>query len=385
VLREGHPDEDLATLAAAIGRLAFFMGELEHALESVELALGLAESLWLPEVLSQALNTKSLVLDSNGRPEESSALLERALRIALQNDKPLAALRAYYNLSNLDYYRDSYDTALAQIEAGLSLARRLGNRPWEWIFLAELAAISFLTGKWDEAIDRAREIPHLTELVATRFAAVEPLTTIPSLHVARGDLAAAHAALAPFAEFRDASDLQDRAAYHAALAVVLRGAGDHAGAAAASAIAFEARDALGIVHPAVKLALVEAVEAAFAGGDPAEAERLLAVVSSLGAGERTRSLEGQRLRLGARLAALQGASDSARTDLAAAAAAFREVGMPFWVGVSLLELGESLSGEGRAVEAAPLLADAREIFERLKARPWLERLERVAGPQRAAV
>ncbi|MDQ3767733.1 MAG: AAA family ATPase, partial [Actinomycetota bacterium] len=66
VLRD-EPDEDLARLAAQLGRFLFFMGEKERAVERIEEALKIAESLGLPEVLSQALNTKAIILDSNGR------------------------------------------------------------------------------------------------------------------------------------------------------------------------------------------------------------------------------------------------------------------------------------------------------------------------------
>ena len=40
--------------------------------------------------------------------------------------------------------------------------------------------------------------------------------------------------------------------------------------------------------------------------------------------------------------------------------------MPFWLAVTLLEHGE-------ATGSAPLVDEAREIFERLGATPWLER------------
>ena len=51
---------------------------------------------------------------------------------------------------------------------------------------------------------------------------------------------------------------------------------------------------------------------------------------------------------------------------AAAAERFRELGIPFWLAVTLLEHGELTGDES-------LLDEAREIFERLKATPWLER------------
>jgi hypothetical protein len=80
------------------------------------------------------------------------------------------------------------------------------------------------------------------------------------------------------------------------------------------------------------------------------------------------------------LAARRGQSGQAEQNLKAASARFRELGLPFWLAVSLLELGEVLLAAGRDEEAAPPLVEAREIFERLEARPWLERLDRAGVP-----
>jgi hypothetical protein len=49
-----------------------------------------------------------------------------------------------------------------------------------------------------------------------------------------------------------------------------------------------------------------------------------------------------------------------------------------------LEHAEWLVAQGRAEEAEPLLAEARELFERLRAVPWLERLD-AARPAAARV
>jgi hypothetical protein len=56
----------------------------------------------------------------------------------------------------------------------------------------------------------------------------------------------------------------------------------------------------------------------------------------------------------------------------------RELGVPFHLAVTQLELGQWLVSQGRGEEVQPLLAEAREIFERLEARPWLERAARVS-------
>ncbi len=60
----------------------------------------------------------------------------------------------------------------------------------------------------------------------------------------------------------------------------------------------------------------------------------------------------------------------------------RELGIPFWLAVTLLEHAEWLAKEGDTPQAEPPLTEARAIFERLGAQPWLERLAlHPAAPQ----
>src|SRR5439155_26624692 len=133
----------------------------------------------------------------------------------------------------------------------------------------------------------------------------------------------------------------------------------------------------------VKEAFVEAMEDALALGDLDQAGEVLAMVGGLRPGERAPSTDAQLARLRARLAMAEGSSDGVEVGLKEAAGLFRELGMPFWLAVTHLELGEWLAGRGRAGDAGPLFDQAREIFERLRATPWLERLGRaaVAAPE----
>ena len=55
---------------------------------------------------------------------------------------------------------------------------------------------------------------------------------------------------------------------------------------------------------------------------------------------------------------------------------FREMAIPFWMAVTLLEYAEWLTGQGRGDEAG-IPHRGAGVFERLEARPWLERLSRV--------
>ncbi|MGL6278415.1 MAG: hypothetical protein ACRC50_02525, partial [Gaiella sp.] len=49
-------------------------------------------------------------------------------------------------------------------------------------------------------------------------------------------------------------------------------------------------------------------------------------------------------------------------------------GDPYWLAVALLDQASWLVSSGDSADAAPLLAEARAIFERLRAAPSLERV-----------
>jgi len=123
---------------------------------------------------------------------------------------------------------------------------------------------------------------------------------------------------------------------------------------------------LGITYLTTKLSFVEALEAAFDLGDLERVDELLVAIESLRFGERPPMLDAHARRFRAKL----GGDD---TGFEAAATRFRKLEMPFWLAVTELEHAEVLADQGRAAEAEPLLAEAKETFERLEAKPWLER------------
>ena len=133
---------------------------------------------------------------------------------------------------------------------------------------------------------------------------------------------------------------------------------------------------IGITYLTRKLGFVEALEAAFELGDTERLDALLVTIESLRPGERPPMLDAHARRFRAKLA-----GDDAGFE--AAAARFRKLEMPFWLAVTELEHAELLADQGRGAEAEPLLAEAREIFARLEARPWLERAAGV-GPEQPA-
>jgi predicted ATPase/class 3 adenylate cyclase len=380
VLSDDRPDADLAALAAQLGRLLFFTGDADRAAARIEQALEMAESLGLPEVLSQALTTKGIVLVvTRRRPQEGLALIRHALKVGLDNDLPSAALRAYSNLANILYHRDDYESSLAYAQEGLDLARRFGDRSWEWSLLADMVAVLFLTGEWDEAVSRAEAIPHLEDFEATeeftgvRFSVVELLLAIPQIYLARGRVEDAEDMVRQFGAFGDSADEQERTAYAAAAAAVFRGQGRLEEALSSGLRALEGRDTLGGGTFYTKLGFVEAVEAAFELGDLDRVENLFETTGSFGAGEATPFLDAQVSRFRGRLAAVRADMAGAERGFKAAAALMREIDLPFWLAITLLEHAEAFTGCGRPQDAERLLAEAQELFEQLGATPWLER------------
>jgi tetratricopeptide (TPR) repeat protein len=370
VLSAEEPDADVAELAAQLGRLHFFRGELDLGTERTDTALGLAERLWLPETLAQALNTSGMIAMWQGRIETALGLIGHALSVALEHDFSPAALRAYLNFAETLCRRDRYEPALENYDAGIALARKVGNRRWERQLLVESAYPLLLTGRWEDASARLAEVP-VRELRGTQITSF--LHTFTELATARGHVAEAEKALDRGAQFEKSADIQDRTGYAACKALVQRAQGRNGEALAAAEEAMEAVDVLSWASQPAKAGVVAAIEAALELGDLDRAEQLVALVEAQPAGGVPLYLRAQAARLRAQLSAARGEERNVEPRLKSAATTFRELGLPFWTAVTELELGEWLAAQGRADKAEPLLAGARDTFERLEAVPWLER------------
>ena len=376
VLSDDEPDEDFATLAAELARLHFFKGEGDLAMRRVDTAIEVAESLWLPEVLSQALNTQGLLASLNGRSELSLALMKHALELALDNDLAQAALRAYNNVSDQLERRDRYDEAIDLCRRGIELARKDGRRVEEWYLLGELGVCLMRTGRWSEALEASADVP---ESAYSEFGLLVAWAPI-EIAAARGDVGEARRLLTLLAAFEASADMQDRWGYAVLKAVVLRAEGEFEGALGAAEDAFEALGRQGFVSGAdVKLAMAEALESALALGRLDKADELLAQIDAIPLGKRPPLLRGQSARFRARVGAARGAEDLEQ-GFKTAAAIFREHSLIFDLAVTELEHGEWLVRQGRSDETEPLLAEAQETFERLEATPWLERALAVRPP-----
>jgi tetratricopeptide (TPR) repeat protein len=376
-----EPGADIAALAAQLGRLHLFKGELELASARLETALELAESLSLPEVLAETLDSLGVLANFSSRVAHAKALIQAALELALEYELPAPALRAYLNLGDNLHRGDRCQEAATLLEQGIAYARRVGARDWEQILLAELSWSLSLVGRWSEALSMLNQVPEdrLVELPPTFLLALpEPL-------VAQGRLDEAQHLLSIHARHKTVTDVQQRSAYGAAEAVVLRAEGKEREALAVAEEVLSTTVGVRPLDQGVKIALPQALEAALALGERERAEQLLATIEALPPGRLAPILRAHAARLRARLAGLDGERGKAERGFATAASVFREYGMPFYLGVTLTEHGEWLIAEERAAYAEPLLAEAFETFERLGATPWLARVDSAQTAQRAEV
>ena len=376
VLAHEEPDADLATLAAQVGRFLFFAGRHEVAMQRVEAALAMAEALSLPETFSQALNTKAIILMAHGRKLEGLQLLKYALDVALDHDKPSAALRAYYNLADSLSHLDRYEESDACVRDGLTFARRLGDRRYELQFLGQTYALCAL-GKWDEIIEWSTALPEENWIDARlTFGAVAGVNVIVYVH--RGRLDEAERLSTMLGELGSSADAQERSGHACGRSRLLLAQGDAAGALRLAETVLVTAEEMGFTQEYVKESLVTALDAAFELGDAAKAEELVGLIDALPPGNLPQFLQAVSMRFRARLAGLRDDDETAERLFKGATGLFREIAVPFYLAVTQLEHAEWLTAHGRPEEAEPLVHDGQAIFRQLEAAPWLERAEKIA-------
>jgi tetratricopeptide (TPR) repeat protein len=378
-LEQFAPGAELAELAGRLAMAYVFVGEQEKARAKADLAIELSESLGASHALARGFSAMAIVVDGT-RPEEATALFKQCLAISREYDLHESEYSALFNLSDVSFRRDRYDDALTFLADALAIARRRGSRTGEWGTLSETCYPLFMLGRWDEMFAAFHDVPeeHFLDALTLSF-----LDSVLEALVHRGEVAEASRLLSRFEPLKDSSDVQNRMMFLAASACVARAEGRleealRRGVQAAEISRSTEREA----SQGIKQGLVEAIEAALALGDSRHAEELLASIEAVPPGLRSPYLGAQALRFRARLAA---SDDAALESFDAAARHFRELSIPFWLAVTQLELGERLIAAGRADDVDPLLAEAGEIFGRLEAAPWLERVTAVVQAPQARV
>jgi hypothetical protein len=202
----------------------------------------------------------------------------------------------------------------------------------------------------------------------------------------RGELAEARQALEGTESWKSTLNFEGRNLYHACEGLVLlaEGSADKA----LDVLVAMADEGLGLEGPsgeALRAAWYGLIDAVVQTGRIDEGERLSAELERQPPGPMSPHLRGQLDHGLGQLAAARGDGEPVERHLGAAIARFADLGYPYWLARARAELAAWLIAGGRTAEATPLLDQAIETFESLRAAPALSRaLELRAAPAAAA-
>lgn len=361
-LPEGGPPDAEAALLAHLSRAYIRNGDDESGLRTAERALALAERLDLRDLQAEALVNKAMALASLGRDREAIELDERAIILAHAEGLTWTELRARANLGSSLAASDNRE-ALAAWQQALGVAAKLGHRTMVVMFTAWVAS-----GLRDSATDWDGARQSLEELLATdlepsdRYDLEHPLLLILA---ARGELSsdqfAAHEALvAALADPQYSAQLEDvraefawcRGEFETTVAAGLRAA-EWPGATIGG-LASASRGALWLRDRARLRSIRERLDAHLDHSPFAETIRGSAR---------------------ARLAGLEGRVSEAVVLFGEAIHRLRDMGDAFGAAAIALDLVRAVGCD--VPEADQAADEARAVFERVRARLYLERLDAV--------
>jgi ATP/maltotriose-dependent transcriptional regulator MalT/class 3 adenylate cyclase len=389
LLEGDEPCAEMATVLGRYGKALWFAGDPLAGLARIDEAVAISRRLALPEpalLLGYRSGIRCILGDIGGLDDYLHAL---AAATSLGLERECALLVFNYADALLSYRGPA--AAAAALRDGLASARRRR--------LEELAASSSsasveslglmgewdaeaarrltvnlveslgLVGEWDEALAKAAQLAPALERSEAASDLVIVRTQEAVLRVARGEAELAK----PFVDWLEreglASEIPWIRAYALLSAAPVRLHLGNAVAALELLTRWEAHPRPGS-GPNYAAYLPEAVRTALAGGDDGLAARLADGVESVLPIQRNVLATTQSL-----LAERRGERAAAAAGFAAAAVGWQGFEVPYEEAQALLGEGRCLLALGRAPEAAPVLAAAREIFARLGAKPALAETE----------
>jgi tetratricopeptide (TPR) repeat protein len=317
--------------------------------------------------LGVALNCRASACVEMGRPADALELFRAALRVRELHapaEVPFTLANLAISLSALGRFAEAADAARTAIDA----AERFASSASREGATLHLARTLFCLGEWDDALEIIDRVA-LETTPANASMAIGPPVLVA---LARGEVDAVRSMIDGFGRRQAETGAAFESDYRSAFTVALAhadGAPDRALAAIVEAGSGDYAEWPVWLPFAIDLIL-----------DCDDGRSLVAALDAL---ERTVApktspyVTGQARRLAGHIAARAGDRDAAAEHWCAARQIMSEAGVVFDAAVLALEFAEA--GFGGREDDDSLRADAIATFERLRARPWIERARRPAA------
>ncbi len=362
-------DPALVALHSQLARACMLTGDSRQAIEMADRALEVAEHADLDALVADTLITKGSALGDVGRLTEGIGTIETGGRLARNAGLVSIHLRA---INNLAVYQGEIDP-LANFEAqdeGLALARRIGLRHWVFGFSVGVGYSGFRLGEWDRAEAVLGEALADDPPDEDRLAVLSNALLIPAFR--NEDIGASIAELERL--LGSTSDDQLASNLHEVRGAEALGAGRLGDAYRENDRAAELNSTVnGTAHRSL------AAHAALWGDDVTGAAAELTAIDA--AGFRAPAVEAARIMIRAGLAAM------ARRDVEAlglyrdALHRWRDLHLVLDEALCAIDMVTLLDPADPDVRAA---ADAaRQTFTRLRATPFVERIDAALERQRS--
>jgi class 3 adenylate cyclase/tetratricopeptide (TPR) repeat protein len=351
-------------LLSQLARALFFTDQNRRSIEVADRVLEVAEHADLPAIVADTLISKGTALGSLGRVIEGVALIAAGRDLAEARGFGSTVLRAQNNLAYIESLRDPR-SALESSRAGLALTRRLGIRGWMASFIANLGEFGMRTGDWDDGLTEIEAA--LTE-TWEGFDRVGLLASAVGIWGLRGEpVEQGMAELSRLAAASDDPQMRSGSALTAGVIAFAGGDLRH--------VREECDRAAAMVVGLVPIARARSARAALWMGDVGGAIEDLAAFDA--SGFHGSALEADRATIRAGIAATEGRASEALAGYREALQAWRDLGLAWDEALCGLDMAQLLDLSEPEVRAA---ADrARETFVRLRATPFVSRLDEALG------
>ena len=334
----------------------------------------LAEELQEPERLVDSLNKLAVMTVDAGGITAYMTLMERCVELSREGHLLRRLGRSLVNLLSEVYPRD-LDRARGVAVETVDVCRQLGDADHMDVALINAACTWWLSGEWD------RLVTELDEWLDGRAAAgceALQLVLTDQVQLARGE--PLRAPRRPAGQ-RGPVGAGTRRTSASRSGASTRATGPARRPLAAASARATFTDLGGYSLDDFEVLWAPVVELLLRAGDLDGARDVVDLATPvLGGGSRPLT-RAEHARLRGTVAAARGEDPEA--DLRAAERAHAAYGAPYLLARTRLELGRWLVGQGRRTEGEPLLAQARETFERLRATPSLAEVDALRASCRA--